>query len=107
MKNSHISFAGEYRGFFEEAEKSGEDTLLWREARRIWWEAYWRLLGRYMGEKPFFETYEVVDTTIKPYINKREFVLRNIILEGLRLIPREVREYAFKPYREIFRGQGD
>jgi hypothetical protein len=90
---------------FEEAEKSGRDTPLWSEARRVWWEAYWRLLGRYKGEKSFFETYEVVDTTVKPYAGSPEFVLRNIVLEGLKLIPPEVREYTFKPYRAVLRGE--
>jgi hypothetical protein len=88
---------------FEEAEKSGRDTPLWSEARRIWWEAYWRLLGRYKGEKPLFETYEVVGATVKPYAGSPEFVLRNIVLEGLKLIPPEIREYTFKPYREILK----
>lgn len=105
IENLPSKFCWRITRLFEEAEKAGADTPLWREARRIWWEAYWRLLGRYRGEKPFFETYEVVDTTVKPYVNSDEFVLRNIVLEGLRLIPREVREYVFRPYRIVLRGE--
>jgi hypothetical protein len=82
---------------------SSERSRSWSEARRIWWEAYWRFLGKYRGGEPFFETYEVVGATVKLYAGSPEFVLRNIVFEDLRLIPPEVREYTFKPYRAILK----
>jgi len=87
---------------FEEAERAGPASDLYREARRVWWEAYWRRLGRYRGGRPFFEVYELSDRTVRPYRDREEFVLNNIVLEGLRLVPPEVREYTVKLYKELF-----
>jgi len=37
-----------------------------------------------------------------PYRDREEFVLNDIVLEGLRLVPPEVREYTVKLYKELF-----
>ncbi len=39
----------------EKARESGGE--LYREARRIWWEMYWRGMGRYRRGRPFPEVY--------------------------------------------------
>jgi len=90
--------------FFSEAVRAGRDSDLYREARRIYWEAYWRLLNKYKGRHPFFEVYEVVDGTLRPVVDREEWVLKNIIVSAFtnNLVPPEAREYAFKIYREIY-----
>lgn len=87
--------------FFESAR--GNPTL-YNEARRIFFEAYWRLLKRYRRGRPFFDVYEVEDTTLKPVRNKKEWILRNIILSAIEneIVPPEARAYTYKIYKELF-----
>jgi hypothetical protein len=87
---------------FEEAYMSGECTPIYHEARRIWWEAYWRKMDRYKAGKPFFESYMVSDGKLE-HIKDSEFVLNNIIVEGFRLVPEEAKAYTVKLYKELFR----
>jgi len=67
--------------FFTEASKAGEGSKLFKEARRIYWEAYWRLLGRYKRGRPFFEVYEVYETVnkIRPVYDRERWILSMII----------------------------
>jgi len=87
---------------FEDAYMSGECTPIYHEARRIWWEAYWRKMDRYRAGKPFFESYMVSDGKLE-HIKDGELVLNNIIVEGFRLVPEEAKAYAVKLYKELFR----
>ena len=87
---------------FEEAYRSGECTPVYHEARRVWWEAYWRRMGRYRGRHPFFESYIVKDCRLVS-VTDQEFVLNNIIVEGFRLVPEEAKAYTAKLYRELFK----
>jgi len=87
---------------FEDAYMSGECTPIYHEARRVWWEAYWRKMDRYKAGKPFFESYMVSDGKLER-IKDSEFVLNNIIVEGFRLVPEEANAYTVKLYKELFR----
>jgi hypothetical protein len=87
---------------FEDAYMSGECTPIYHEARRVWWEAYWRKMDRYKAGKPFFESYMVSDGKLER-IKDSEFVLNNIIVEGFRLVPEEAKAYTVKLYKELFR----
>jgi hypothetical protein len=89
---------------FEEAYRSGECTSVYHEARRVWWEAYWRRMGRYRGRHPFFESYIVRDSKLEPAADQ-ELVLNNIVVEGFRLVPEEAKAYAVKLYRELFKSE--
>ena len=90
--------------FFEAARKAGRDSELYAEARRIFWESYWRLLGRYRRGKPFFEVYEVVDTTLKPVHDRQKWVLENIIVSAMAhdIVPPEAKAYTYRVYRKIY-----
>ena len=90
--------------FFEEAVKAGEGSPLWAEARRIWWESYWRLLGKYRRGRPFFSVYEVVDGELRPVRDRQRWVLENIITAGIAhgIVPRWVREYTPRVYRVLY-----
>jgi len=87
---------------FEDAYMSGECTPIYHEARRIWWEAYWRKMDRYKAGKPFFESYMVSDGKLE-HIKNTEFVLNNIIVEGFRLVPEDAKAYTVKLYKELFK----
>jgi len=87
---------------FEEASRMGKDSELWREARRIWWECYWRAMGRYKGRHPFFFTY-MCDTDRK--VCWREFVDPRIVMGSINIAGHETgvvpRVYA-RLYEELF-----
>jgi len=89
---------------FSEAVNAGRDSELYREARRIYWEAYWRLLGKYKGKHPFFEAYEITDSTVKPVEDNERWILENIVASAFanNLVPPEASEYSFRVYREIY-----
>jgi len=89
---------------FSEAVRVGRDSELYREARRIWWEAYWRLLGKYKGRNPFFEVYEVAPATVRRVEDREDWILKNILASGFAhgIVPPEAREYMYKIYREIY-----
>jgi len=89
---------------FSTAAKAGPGTSLYSEARRIFWEAYWRLLGRYKRGRPFFEVYEISDKELRPLVGRDEWVMKNIIVAAFThdLVPPEAKEYTYKVYRRIF-----
>jgi hypothetical protein len=87
---------------FEDAYMSGECTPVYHEARRIWWEAYWRKMDRYKAGRPFFESYMVSGGKLE-HIKDSEFVLNNIIVEGFRLVPEEAKTYTVKLYKELWK----
>jgi len=41
----------------KKASEAGKDSLLWQDARRIYFEMYWRGMGRYKRGRPFPEVY--------------------------------------------------
>jgi len=90
--------------FFSEARRMGEGSKLWSEARRIFWESMWRLWGRYKRGRPFFEVYEVVDTTLRPVENGERWVLRNIIVSAMAhdIVPPEAKATTERLYRRLF-----
>ena len=90
--------------FFAAAAKTGPGTSLYSEARRIFWEAYWRLLGRYRRGRPFFETYEIVDGEIRRLVDRERWVLQNIIVAAMAhdIVPEEAKAYTYRVYREIY-----
>ncbi|RLF08520.1 MAG: hypothetical protein DRJ60_00215 [Thermoprotei archaeon] len=90
--------------FFEAARKAGRDSKLYTEARRIFWESYWRLLGRYRRGRPFFEVYEVADTTLRPVRDRERWVLENIVASAMAhdIVPPEAKAYTYRVYRRIY-----
>lgn len=90
--------------FMSEAARAGKDSYLYREARRIFWEAYWRLLGKYRGGRPFFSVYEVVDGELRPVIDRQKWVLENIIVAAMThgIVPSEAKAYTYRVYRKIY-----
>jgi len=72
---------------FMKAKEEGKDSILWQEARRIWWEAHWRLVGRYKRRRPFFKVY-TCDVEKKMCIEESldeddiKRILREIIITG-------------------------
>jgi len=90
--------------FFEAARKAGPGSTLYAEARRIFWESMWRLWGRYKRGRPFFEVYEVVDTTLRPVKDRERWVLENIIVSAMAhdIVPPEAKAYTYRVYRELY-----
>jgi len=88
---------------FGAAREAGPGSHLWEEARRIYWEAMWRLWDRYKRGRPFFETYEITDATLRP-VHNREWVLRNIVVSAMAhdIVPPEAKAQTYKIYREMF-----
>jgi len=89
--------------FFSTAAKQGRSSKLYSEARRIFWESYWRSLDRYKGKRPFFEAYLMKDKTLTP-VRDREFVLKNILASAFAndIVPPEAKVYTYRIYRELF-----
>jgi len=90
--------------FFAEARRAGTDSILFAEARRIFWEAYWRLLGRYRRGRPFFETYIIRDHELVRLVDRERWVLQNIIVAAMThdIVPEEAKRQTIKLYREIY-----
>jgi len=90
--------------FFSAAAKAGPGSMLYAEARRIFWEAYWRLLGRYRRGRPFFSAYEMVDSELKPIRDRHRWILQNIIVAAMThdIVPPEAKAYTYKVYRELY-----
>jgi len=90
--------------FFEAARKAGLGSSLYAEARRIYWEAMWRLWGRYRRGRPFFEVYEVVDATPRPVRDRQRWVLENIVASAMAhdIVPPEAKAYTYRIYRRIY-----
>ncbi len=88
-----------------EAERAGPGSKLYREARRIYWECTWRLLGRYRRGRPFFETYLIEDGKIERVPEEKwRWVCANIIASAMatEVVPEEAKRTAAKLYRRIF-----
>jgi len=90
--------------FFAAAARAGPGSSLYREARRIYWEAYWRLLGRYRRGRPFFETYMIRDHEMERLVDRERWVLQNIIVAAMThgIVPEEAKVYTYRVYREIY-----
>jgi len=92
--------------FFTEASKAGEGSKLFEEARRIYWEAYWRLLGRYKRGRPFFEVYEVYETVnkIRPVYDRERWILSMIIGSAMAsdVVPPTAKAQTVKLYSKLF-----
>jgi len=92
--------------FFTEASKAGEGSKLYNEARRIYWESYWRLLGRYKKGRPFFEVYEVYETVnkIRPVYDRERWILSMIISSAMAsdVVPPTVKAQSKKLYKRLF-----
>jgi len=90
--------------FFEAARKAGPGSSLYAEARRIFWEAYWRLLGRYRRGRPFFSVYEIVDGELRPVRDRQRWVLENIVVAAMAhdIVPPEAKAYTYRVYRRIY-----
>lgn len=80
---------------------SGEGSQLWSEARRVFWEAYWRLLGRYRRGRPFFEVYEVTDGGARVLEDREKWILENIVVSAIAngIVPSQ---FSYKLYRRIY-----
>ena len=76
----------------------------YEEKRRIYWEAYWRLLGRYRRGRPFFETYMIRDHEMERLVDRERWVLQNIIVAAMThgIVPEEAKVYTYRVYREIY-----
>ncbi len=74
------------------------------EKRRIFWEAYWRLMGRYRRGRPFFKSYIIKDTVPLP-VDRQRWVLENIVTSAIAhgIVPREALEYTYKVYKPLFK----
>ena len=90
---------------FKEASKAGKDSELWREARRIWWENYWRAVGRYRKGRPFFRVYECdvregVCTELPPTEEVKRRVMMEINIAGFEtgVTPRGAEVFPWRPY---------
>jgi len=80
------------------------DLVPYEEKRRIFWECYWRLLGRYRRERPFFDTY-LVDRRIERVEPRRwRWVCENIIVSAMEhdVVPPEAKEATERLYRRLF-----
>ena len=94
---------------YEEAVKRGEDSELFKEARRIYWEFYWRHLKRYKGERPFFDIFMEIDGKVVELPKTKENI-EKVINEGIIMgfaipgfIPEEVKRTTIRVYRELFK----
>jgi len=89
--------------FFEEAMRSGTASAMYAEARRVFWEAYWRRLGRYKRGKPFFDAYEVTDSSVVPVRDRQRWILDNIVSSAVAhgVVPSEALRYTYRVYREV------
>ncbi|RLI87853.1 MAG: hypothetical protein DRP01_00540 [Archaeoglobales archaeon] len=70
--------------------KAKEDPELYKEARRVFWESYWRRMGYYRGRHRFFDAYEDGKRLTRDEDKMR--VLGEIIISAWEhgIVPREV-----------------
>lgn len=90
--------------FFEEAAKAGPGSRLYSEARRIYWEAYWRRLGRYKRGRPFFAVYVKEKERLKR-LRDRERWVENLIIASATahgIVPREALLWVPRIYKVLF-----
>jgi hypothetical protein len=89
-----------------QASKQGKESKLYEEARRVFWECYWRLKGRYKEKKPFFRVYETNSYVTEVVGGKQleDYVCRNVIVASMEteVVPEEAKEQRTKLYKEIF-----
>ena len=94
-----------------EAAKAGVDSELYREARRIFWEMYWRWMGRYRRERPFPDVYEIVDGRVYDIPETEDIknqIIGEIIISAFEVpgfIPEEAKRVspAYRVYRYILK----
>jgi hypothetical protein len=104
-KNYAYENCWEIDEFFSKARELGRESDFFKEARRIFWEALWRLWKRYKGKRRFFDTYEIVDTQVSPIVDREDWILRNIVVSAMEhdIVPPEAKEATFKVYRELLK----
>jgi len=81
------------------------DLVPYEEKRRIFWECYWRMLGRYRRRRPFFDVYLVEDGRTKRVEPERwRWVCGNIIVAAMEhdVVPPWAKETTEKLYRRLF-----
>jgi len=91
--------------FAEEASKAGKESKLYQDARRIFFECYWRLKGRYKEKRPFFRVFRSNKTL--EYAGSEELekvVCRNVIVASMEteVVPEEAKRQTEKLYKELF-----
>ncbi|MEM3943474.1 MAG: hypothetical protein QXJ59_05280 [Thermofilaceae archaeon] len=83
----------------ELVEAGAKNQRILPEARRVFWECYWRLLGRYKGGRPFFEVY-ILDGG-PPLTLTKDQVCRFVVAAGMSssaLVPEDVKRTLLKVY---------
>ena len=92
---------------FLEAKKKGKESLIWQDARRVWWEQYWRAVSRYRRKRPFWRVYECdVEKGVCRELPLTEDVKRRVMMEiniaGFEtgVVPRGARVYPWRPYKK-------
>jgi len=80
------------------------DLVPYSEKRRIYWECYWRLLGRYRRKRPFFDTYLVNRKIEKVDPRRWKWVCENVIVSAMEhdVVPPEAKEATARLYKRIF-----
>ncbi|MEM1697428.1 MAG: hypothetical protein QW794_00460 [Thermosphaera sp.] len=75
------------------------------EARRIYWECYWRLLGRYKGARPFFDTYMQYDSNLAKWGGDEAQVCRFVVASAMatQVVPEQAKRATFKLYKRLFK----
>jgi len=76
----------------------------YEEKRRIYWEAYWRLLGRYRRARPFFDVYLMDGRLERVSPEKWRWVSYNIIVSAMAhdVVPPWAKESAVRLYKRMF-----
>lgn len=106
-KNYPFPYCWEPYELFSKAVSEG--GRLYDEARRIWWEAYWRWYGRYKGKHPFFDVWVVEDGRLHDVSESSKVVrqvLSEILISGWTVpgfVPEEVKRTTIRIYREVLR----
>jgi len=74
------------------------------EKRRIFFEAYWRLLGRYRRGRPFFDTYLVNQRVERVEPERWRWVCGSIVASAMAhdVVPPEAKESPERLYRWLF-----
>ncbi|MGC8578137.1 MAG: hypothetical protein ACP5KW_09150 [Thermoproteota archaeon] len=106
LKNYPFPYCWDVYELAEEGTKAGKESKLYNEARRVFWECYWRLKGRYKEKKPFFRVYETNHFPVEVVGGKQleDYVCRNVIVASMEteIVPEEAKRQKEKVYKEIF-----
>lgn len=80
------------------------ELVPYEEKRRIFWECYWRLRGRYKRERPFFDVYLIDEEIVEVDPEKWRWVCGNIIVSAMEhdVVPPEAKESTYRIYGRIF-----